>query len=537
MVLSLANQLREHGVDAALDQYEARPSQGWPHWCELQLRPDQSDFVLMICTSTYRDRIENRVPADEGRGVFWEGALIYQYIYDAKSTDRYIPVLLTDSDETAVPVRLKEAPRYRIDAFEFTDLGYASLYRVLTHQSPLKPPLGTVVALPSFESALPERAVQTPFGGGIPTDADWLELREQRWHARLSPAALLRADYEIVPFHGRDTEMRSLLAWARDEELVGVWLLTGPGGMGKSRLALELCRRVRADGFEVGALRRERFDELVAYLRNGADETTRLFIVVDYAEQEGPMLEPLFAALRDLQIGRVRLLMLARRAKQWWGKLKRAGDGVGDFVTGPQVKKTSLGPLTISMAERADSYWLAANSFAERLNCPAPTTEPPFDSSDFDTALFLHMKALLDIGALSTLEEDSVKGQPTRPEDILDGILHREHRFWSRLWAARELDETLDEALEIAAAALFLSNGAESRATAVKTLRKVPELSDLPSATLTSVAELFNEAYPGSNLGRWIERLQPDRLGEHLVSKVVRQYGADMVDKLLSRSE
>lgn len=119
----------------------------------------------------------------------------------------------------------------------------------------------------------------------MPAEADWLELREQHWHERLSPAALLRTDYEAVPFHGRDSEMRSLLEWARVDQPVGVWLLTGPGAMGKSRLALEVCRRVRADGFEVGALRREKFDELIAYLRGGANETTRLFIVVDYAEQ------------------------------------------------------------------------------------------------------------------------------------------------------------------------------------------------------------------------------------------------------------
>lgn len=39
-VLTLANQLRSHGVDAELDQYVTRPLQGWPRWCEDQLLPE-----------------------------------------------------------------------------------------------------------------------------------------------------------------------------------------------------------------------------------------------------------------------------------------------------------------------------------------------------------------------------------------------------------------------------------------------------------------------------------------------------------------
>jgi hypothetical protein len=94
-VLHLANALRSHGVDAELDCYHVRPPEGWPRWCEKQLRPENSDFVLMICTQTYRRRVEDRVHADEGRGVFWEGGIIYEYIYDAKGNTRFIPVLLS----------------------------------------------------------------------------------------------------------------------------------------------------------------------------------------------------------------------------------------------------------------------------------------------------------------------------------------------------------------------------------------------------------------------------------------------------------
>lgn len=147
-VLALANQLRQHGVDAELDQYEIRPAQGWPRWCEEQLRPENSEHVLVVCTETYRERIEGKVPADEGRGVFWEGDVIYSYLYEEKSKERFIPILFDRKDEANIPRPLKGAAHYQITAFDLSDAGYQSLYRELTHQPAVeKPPLGERVRL------------------------------------------------------------------------------------------------------------------------------------------------------------------------------------------------------------------------------------------------------------------------------------------------------------------------------------------------------------------------------------------------------
>ena len=112
-VLQLANALRSHGVDAELDSYHVRPPEGWPLWCEKQLRPENADFVLMICTEAYRCRVEKKVHADEGRGVFWEGSIIYEYIYDAKGNTRFIPVLLTGTGTDCIPIPIRNHTRYR----------------------------------------------------------------------------------------------------------------------------------------------------------------------------------------------------------------------------------------------------------------------------------------------------------------------------------------------------------------------------------------------------------------------------------------
>jgi tetratricopeptide (TPR) repeat protein len=186
-VLALANQLRHHGVDAELDQYETRPPQGWPRWCEEQLRPENSEHVLVVCTETYLNRIEGKAPADEGRGVFWEGDVIYSYLYEQKSKERFIPILFDRKDEANIPRPLKGAAHYQITAFDLSDAGYESLYRELTHQPAVKrPPLGEVVTLRGrglpldMITVLPPvapREVRSTFSvpTAAPTEADLLE--------------------------------------------------------------------------------------------------------------------------------------------------------------------------------------------------------------------------------------------------------------------------------------------------------------------------------------------------------------------------
>lgn len=166
-VLELANVLRSHGVDAELDSYYVRPPEGWPRWCEKQLRPENSDFVLMICTQTYRCRVEDKVHANEGRGVFWEGGIIYEYIYDAKGNTRFIPVLLVDASTDCIPITIRNHTRYQIERFDLSDAEYEGLYRELTGQPAIsKPDLGKVISLgqhPAVATPLAPRPVETTF--------------------------------------------------------------------------------------------------------------------------------------------------------------------------------------------------------------------------------------------------------------------------------------------------------------------------------------------------------------------------------------
>ena len=96
------------------------------------------------------------------------------------------------------------------------------------------------------------------------------------------PAGLLDPRRGIVGFVGREDDLVDLVAWCEHDRPRGVRLVTGSGGVGKTRLSVELCARLAVmgwrcewpgDGGEAGAV------EAVRRVHRG-----RMLLVVDYAE-------------------------------------------------------------------------------------------------------------------------------------------------------------------------------------------------------------------------------------------------------------
>jgi hypothetical protein len=143
-VLALATRLLSEGVDASVDQFMVDPPGGWPFWTEQAIA--QAEFVLLVCTDTYRQRVEQPLATPQGAGVFWEVNVIRSLMYAAKGVDtRFIPVYYGEGGDKAVPVMIQGATRYRIDSAA----EYEALYRRLTNQpAVVKPELGKLVVLP-----------------------------------------------------------------------------------------------------------------------------------------------------------------------------------------------------------------------------------------------------------------------------------------------------------------------------------------------------------------------------------------------------
>jgi tetratricopeptide (TPR) repeat protein/MinD-like ATPase involved in chromosome partitioning or flagellar assembly len=153
-VLALAQQLRQDGIDANLDRFHYNELIDWPRWYEEQLRPEKTDFVLTICSVGYKQRIEDSASADVDHGVLWEGAIISHHLYEAKTMNRFIPILLNDEPEDALLTLFRGLTWFRVRAFgvQSGDEGYMNLYRLLTNQpSVIKALTGKIKPLPPQE--------------------------------------------------------------------------------------------------------------------------------------------------------------------------------------------------------------------------------------------------------------------------------------------------------------------------------------------------------------------------------------------------
>jgi tetratricopeptide (TPR) repeat protein len=134
-VLGLSERLRADGIVTVLDQYvNGAPQQGWPRWMLDQL--DRAQFVLVVCTETYYRRFRGHEVPGKGKGVDWEGALITQEIYDARSnTLKFVPVLLSAGGAEFVPEPLRAFNHYTVISSE----AYQGLYDFLLGQSGVEP--------------------------------------------------------------------------------------------------------------------------------------------------------------------------------------------------------------------------------------------------------------------------------------------------------------------------------------------------------------------------------------------------------------
>jgi len=221
-----------------------------------------------------------------------------------------------------------------------------------------------------------------------------------------SPALLLRADAETVPFRGRSDLLQELMTWIQGPERLSVVLVTGPGGQGKTRLARELTARLRGDGWVTGWLAQLSDEDLVGkHLLKLAGTSRPLLVIVDYAETRITQLVRLISRAAAAQPERLRLLLLARSAGAWWSQLTAASIVVERVLATASV--VALPPLEETAADRVSAFRDAAGHFAAALirtgiageadwAAIASTAGPPAQLAHerYGSALTLHMASL-----------------------------------------------------------------------------------------------------------------------------------------------
>ena len=327
-----------------------------------------------------------------------------------------------------------------------------------------------------------------------------------------SPAGLLNPRRGVVGFLGRERELVGRAAWCGDGRPRGVRLVTGPGGVGKTRLSVELCARMTAlgwvcvrpgDGGEAGAL------DAARRLHQGP-----VLVVVDYAETRAGLEAMLRAVAGDG--GPVRVLLLARGAGEWWERLSGGAQAVRELLAEAGPGEALPVPVAAGLSND-DIVAAAVPAFARALGV-APPGPVRMEAAGMVPVLDLHAAAL--VAVLRSSSADAA--MPARVAKVLDDLLGQEARFWQGSATRAGLTEgpgglAVRDLRRVVAAGALLGAATLDEAVAVLDRVRAVSVSVLAANWLWGV-------YPPAFAGGWVGCLAPDRLAERLV---VAELGAD----------
>ncbi|MEV4143645.1 tetratricopeptide repeat protein [Amycolatopsis sp. NPDC049691] len=345
-----------------------------------------------------------------------------------------------------------------------------------------------------------------------------LEPERQNVHEQ-GPAGLLDPRRALVTFIGRQAELSDLIAWCEDDESGPIRLLTGPGGTGKSRLAVELASQLTTIGWHCERIADDAESTAVERVRQAVNR--RILLVVDYAETRTGLTRFLHDIARH-EGHALRALLIARSAGEWWERLG-ATDPAIRHMLGRAYAGNPLTTVVEAAISDAEIVRMAVPVFAAALAVRAPRHVEVTTQQKRARILDLHAAALvaaLQSGSTGTSTVHvSVNG-------ILIELLAHEDRFWQGSAQRFELLQgptglTVATLRRIVAAACLLGASTEDEVTQL--LKRVPG-----SIASTKVASWLRDLYPPltdatptTGHPQWLGTLQPDRLAEyHVVNQL-----------------
>ncbi|MFB7675809.1 tetratricopeptide repeat protein [Kitasatospora purpeofusca] len=388
---------------------------------------------------------------------------------------------------------------------------------------------------PAFRAALAVHGVGP--AGGLAA-VEFQDIADPTVHAAVrrapvTPAALLEAGRQTVPFHGREDLLAELEAWCGRGGF-GAWLLHGPGGQGKTRLAHHLGRELVGRGWTVLWPRAAARTDQLLEVRRAARP---LLVVLDYAETRPGQLAALVeAAAEHPGTSPFKLLLLARTAGDWWQQTRDASRKAEELLATARTHR--LTALEDDPEQRAGHYHDAAHALADALPSVAGLSEHDWSAAAttltlprrlglegaYGNALTLHMTALADLLDTARTEPLGSSGDDEDAQDVEDRLLAHEARYWRDTATTHRLTPALGmNTLRTALAAAHLT-GATDDEGADLLWRRLPALADQPRDRRDQVTAWLAALYPPAGAGPggspW-GALQPDRLAERHIGRAL----------------
>lgn len=344
-----------------------------------------------------------------------------------------------------------------------------------------------------------------------------------------SQSQLLRADEACVPFvEGKQGTLIEIIEWVKYAGFpLEIRLYTGAGGSGKTRLLIEACQRISGmDGWNAGFLPPDvTVKEIRHHFSDEKSSAPNGLIVIDYAETRREQLAALVEYAQTLKLKKLRIILLARDAGEWWERLPTDYPTCERLFAGPATSGPyMLLPLHSDEASRVGAYEAALRAYAEKLGIkgiqPYLTVLPDLRPDHYGHPLYLQMAALL---ALHGEHADSATG-------LTEAILRHEYRYWRALAKA----ENVPGGEGMIAAMMTLSTLGGGLATEKEAWERLEDshalLPDKP--TFVRLFRALCPLYPGR---QGLQPLKPDLLGEALIASAMTNRGADqLVDSALA---
>ncbi len=347
----------------------------------------------------------------------------------------------------------------------------------------------------------------------------------------IGPSELLQARYAVVGYDDTTRMRARMLEWCLSETASAGRLIYGNGGLGKTRLMVEVAASLRQEhGWQAGFLDRPPEDDGIARQRWQALEQLMthgdhrgVLIVMDYAEARQKELCQLAERLsqRGQDEGKaVRLVLLTRSAGDWWTMLIDENDALRRlFRSRPGEPAAMLMPTMAKGHERIESFHASVRALEPMMRAqgylaraddlPVPRLARLATSDRYERPLAIQMEAMLWL-ASSTPGDDELG-----IETLLNRVLGLERAHWAKLLGP--LDEDRSRDLRRGLAQVTVVQGVET-APATESLLMADRFYDDRKArvkvdpVLRSLAIVYGRSSGG------IAPLEPDLIGEHHVA-------------------
>ena len=336
------------------------------------------------------------------------------------------------------------------------------------------------------------------------------------------PSWWLDARNTVVPFR-ESAVFGELIQWCQADGADAALIrgVTAPGGTGKTRTGIELCRRLERQGWIAGLVRPELG---LSRIRQSLPDVLRaghpVLIAIDYAEGEIEEVRSLLDTLVNIDAHHVRVLLFARSIDRWLdGIVKRSN---AEYLLEPRTVILpdigSMDPIAV-VADAMKAFYTAMKDG----DITAPHGDLP---AQLEATAQRHKRAL-DLHAIAlTAVLSEVLGLDVNWSfaDPIASVLEHERRYWERACKAiaevtfSPFDELRDRALAVPT--LY---PAVEVAKARVVLGRVDGLEARTGGRVDLLAKALSTIYPSGKQSAW-EPLQPDRLAETLIRDVLADY-------------